>query len=286
MVPRALGSIACGVACVFGCATEQVDDLPQDSGDGAKPSSSGSSAGGAGTGGTKSTSAGSPSATSGASAKGGAGGAGVAGSGQAGKGGAVGAAGAGGSGPTKPVNTNLPFSEDFEDGEANGFIPWNQDVMPGVWAVVADGAGKVYGPQAAVSELELAVGGSTSWTDVAVTVKVRLNDGESDAQLVLRFKEPKTYLVVEMAEGKFKLRGRADGSTQDLIAPSPKPVITAGTWYTVGVTAKGSTVTLTLDGAPIGASATANTAISNGGVALGVAEGSVSFDDLSVVAAP
>jgi hypothetical protein len=284
MVSRALGSVACAVACVFGCAAEQVDDMPQDSGDGAKPSTGGSSAGG--TAGTNSTSAGSPSATSGAATKGGAGGAGVAGSGQAGKGGALGTAGAGGSGPTKPADTNLPFSEDFEDGEPNGFISWNEDMMAGPWAVVADGAGKIYQPQAVVSELEFAVGGSTAWTDVIFSVKVRLNDAESDAQIVMRFKDPKTYLVVEMAEGKFKLRGRADGSTQDLVAPSPKPVITAGTWYTVGVTAKGSMVTLTLDGAPIGAPTTANAAISNGGVALGVSEGSVSFDDVKVVAAP
>jgi hypothetical protein len=277
------------VACVFGCATEQVDDMPEDSGNGAGSSKSGTSAGGAGTAGTKSTSAGSPSANSGApgtAGKGGttgaAGSAGVAGN----HAGTAGTAGSGGSGPTKPANTNLPFTEDFEDGEANGFLPWNEDLMAGPWAVVADGASKVYQPQAAVAELELAVGGSTAWTDVTFTVKVRLNDAESDAQIVARFKEPKTYLVVEMAVGKFKLRGRADGSTEDLVAPSPKPVIVAGTWYTVGVTAKGSMVSLTLDGMPIGAPTTCNAAISNGGVAVGVAEGSVSFDDLSVVAAP
>lgn len=289
MVPRALGLVACGVACVFGCAAEQVDDMPQDSGVGAKPSVSGSSAGGISTAGTKASSAGGPSAASGAASKGGAG-TGIAGSaavaGSSQTGGATGSAGTAGSGPTKPTNTNLPFTEDFEDGEPNGFIPWNEDMMAGPWAVVADAAGKVYQPQAAVAELEFAVGGSTSWTDVAVTVKVRLNDSESDAQIVLRFKDPKTYLVVEMAEGKFKLRGRADGSTQDLVAPSPKPLITAGTWYTVGVTAKGSMMTLTLDGMPIGAPTAADATISNGGVALGVAEGSVSFDDVKVVAAP
>jgi hypothetical protein len=200
--------------------------------------------------------------------------------------GTAGSAGSGGSGPIKPADTNLPFSEDFEDGEPNGFIPWNEDMTQGAWSVVDDAVGKIYQPQAAVGDLEFAVGGSTSWTDVTFTVKVRLNDADSDAQIVLRFKDPKTYLVVEMAIGKFKLRGRADGSTEDLVAPSPKPVIVAGTWYTVGVTAKGSMVSLTLDGMPIGAPTTCDAAISNGGVAVGVAEGSVSFDDLSVVAAP
>jgi hypothetical protein len=292
MVPRALGLVACGVACVLGCAAEQVDGMPEDSGNGAGSSKSGSSTGGTGTAGSATMSAGGPSAgsTGGTTSKGGAssaaGTAGLAGNSHAGASGAPNTAGAGGTGPTKPVNTNLPFTEDFEDGEPNGFIPWNEDMMAGQWAVVADAANKVYQPQAAVAELEFAVGGSTSWTDVTFTVKVRLNDPDSGAQIVLRFKEPKTYLVVEMAEGKYKLRGRADGSTQDLVAPSPKPVITAGTWYTVGVTAKGSMVSLTLDGVPIGAPTTCNAAISNGGIALGVAEGSVSFDDLSVVAAP
>jgi len=201
-------------------------------------------------------------------------------------GGSAGTSGTAGTGGSKPANTNLPFTEDFEDGVANGFIPYNDKSTPGPWVVVADGAGKVYQPQAAVSALEFAVGGSTTWTDVAMTVKVRLNDADTDARIILRFKEPKTYLVVEMAEGKYKLRGRAAGSTTDLISPSPKPVIAAGTWYTVGITAKGTSVSLTLDGTPIGSPVMCNAAISNGGIAVGMDSGSASFDDISVTAAP
>jgi hypothetical protein len=206
--------------------------------------------------------------------------------GSGGSGGSGGASGGSGGSSTKPADTKLPFTEDFEDGEANGFIPYNDSATPGPWAVVADGAGKIYQPQAPVSGLEFAVGGSTTWTDVSMTVKVRLQDDSSGAQIVMRFKEPKTYLVVEMAVGKYKLRGRDNGSTTDLISPSPKPVLVPGTWYTVGITAKGTTVTLTLDGMPIGSPVMCNAAISNGGIALGVAAGSVSFDDVSVVAAP
>jgi hypothetical protein len=200
-------------------------------------------------------------------------------------GGSSGSSGSG-AGGTKPVSTGLPFTEDFEDGVADGFIPYNDKATAGAWTVVADGAGKVYQPQAPVSELEWAVGGSTTWTDVAMTMKVRLNGADSDAQIIIRFKEPKTYLVLEMAEGKYKLRGRAAGSTTDLISPSPKPVIVAGTWYTVGITVKGTTVNLTLDGKAIGGPVTCNAAISNGGVAFGMDSGSASFDDLSITAAP
>lgn len=277
--------LTCGVLFV-GCAAAQVDDAPpDDSGSGNAPSSAGkgSSSGGGGSGGTGVLPhAGTTSSTAGTAPKAGSGGTGTAGAG--GKAGAS-AGGSGGMPPVKPANTNLPYSEDFEDGEPNGFIPWNEDLAAGTWSVVDDAAGKIYQPAAAVGELEFAVGGSTTWTDITFTVKVRLNDADSSAQIVLRMKEPKTYLVVEMGEGKYKLRGRADGSTADLVAPSPKPVITAGTWYTVGVTAKGSAVELTLDGMSIGMG-TANALISNGGIALGVAEGSVSYDDVSVVAAP
>ena len=119
-----------------------------------------------------------------------------------------------------------------------------------------------------------------------MTVKVRLDTADSGAQIAIRFTAPKTYLFVEMGEGKYKLRGRTDGSTADLVSPSPKPVIVAGTWYTVGITVKGTTANLTLDGTPIGTAAMANALIAKGGVALGVAEGSVSFDDLNVAAAP
>ncbi len=307
MLPRSLPVVLGVVACAVGCAAAQVDDMPNNSDPADSPSTGGSHAGG-GAGGMKPAQAGASTSTAGATSKGGTGGTGGTGSGgtgtgtagashagSAGKsagGGSTGGAGTGGgsagtgSGGTKPANTTLPFTEDFEDGEANGFIPWNDSMTQGMWAVVTDGAGKVYQPVAAVSDLEFGVGGSTAWTDVALTVKVRLKDDASGAQILLRFKDPKTYLVVEMAVGKYKLRARNAGSTTDLISPSPKPVIAAGTWYTVGIAVKGTTVNLTLDGMPIGAPVMCAAAISNGGVALGVAEGSVSFDDVKVVAAP
>ena len=297
MFPR-WSVVLCGVCCALGCAAQQDDQMPNDSGPDDTPSMGGATAGTT-TGGTGATSGSSASASAGTTAKGGGGGsgtstgtAGMSHAGSAGKGAgggsgssAGGSSGSGG-GATKPANLNLPYSEDFEDGQANGFIPWNDSMTPGMWTVVDDPAGKVYQPQAALSDLEFAVGGSTSWTDVAMTVKVRLADASSGAQVVLRFKDPKTYLVVEMAVGKYKLRGRADGSTTDLIAPSPKPVIAPGTWYTVGITAKGTSVTLTLDGMPIGSPVMCNTLISNGGIALGVAQGSASFDDVTVEAVP
>jgi hypothetical protein len=298
MFPRWWPVVLCGVASAFGCATEQLDEMPDGSGPENTPSAGSGSGGGGAPSATAGTSAlpqaGSTVASAGSTSKAGSGGGGTntgtAGSsaGSAGTGAGGGASGgtSAGTGGTKPVSTNLPFTEDFEDGVADGFIPWNDKATAGVWEVVTDGAGKIYQPKAALSDLEFAVGGSTAWTDVAMTVKVRLNSADTDGQVVLRFKEPKTYLVLEIAEGKYKLRGRAAGSTTDLIAPSPKPVITANTWYTVGITAKGTTVSLTLDGKAIGGPVMCAAAISNGGVALGADSGSISFDDLKITAAP
>ena len=292
MFPR-LSVVICGVGCVLGCAAAQVDEMPSNSDDDddtplAGTSSGGSSAGKSATGGSPTTSAGTTAKGGSAGTSTGTAGASHAGSGGTAAGGGSGSGGKGGSGgmPTKPANLNLPYLEDFEDGEANGYMPWNEDGTQGAWAIVADGAGKVYQPQATVGDLEFAVGGSTTWTDVAMSVKVRLADDQAGAQIVLRFKEPKTYLFVEMAVGKFKLRARSAGSTKDLISPSPKPTIVPGMWHTVGITAKGTTVTLTLDNMPIGAPVMCDAAISNGGVALGVAEGSVAFDDVTVDVAP
>lgn len=303
MFPRWWPVVLCGVACGPGCATEQLDEMPSDTGSSGAATSAGSDQGGSspGTSGTSALPhAGTASSSAGTSSKAGSGSggtstgtagtsslAGSAGKGAGGgsTGGSSGASGSG-TGGTAPANTNLPFVEDFEDGKADGFIPYNDKGTAGSWEVVTDGASKVYQPKAAVSALEWAVGGSTMWTDVAMTVKVRLKDADTDAQVILRFKDSKTYLVLEIAEGKYKLRGRAAGSTTDLISPSPKPVITAGTWYTVGITAKGTTVTLTLDGKAIGSPVMCNAAISNGGVALGMDSGSASFDDVNISAAP
>lgn len=300
MFPRWWPVVLCGVACAFGCATEQLDEMPDDSGPDDTPKAGSSSGGGGGAPSTAGTSAlpqaGTAVASAGTTSKAGSGSGGTntgtagstsqAGSAGASAGGGTTGGTSAGTGGTKPTSTDLPFTEDFEDGMAQGFIPWNDKSTAGVWEVVTDGAGKIYQPKAALSDLEFAVGGNTKWTDMAMTVKVRLNDADTDGQVVLRFKEPKTYLVLEIAEGKYKLRGRAAGSTTDLISPSPKPVITAGTWYTVGITAKGTTVSLTLDGKAIGSPVMCAAAISNGGVALGADSGSISFDDLNIVAAP
>jgi hypothetical protein len=287
MFPRSWPVLVSGVACALGCAASQVDDMPSNSDPDDTPTA-GKPSGGGGAGGTSSLpKAGTTSAIpkAGTTSTGGTS-SGTAGTGPTGGAGGGAGGGSGGTAVVPAANTNLPFSEDFEDGQANGFMAWNEDATQGAWAVVADGPGKVYQPAAPVGDLEFGVGGSTKWTDVAMTVKVRLNDDSAGAQIVARFKDPKTYLVVEMAIGKYKLRARSDGSTVDLISPSPKPVIVSGKWYTVGITAKGTTVTLTLDGMPIGAPVMCDALISNGGIALGTAEGTVSFDDVSVTAAP
>jgi hypothetical protein len=299
MFPR-LSVVVCVLGFVGGCAAEETAAGPDDSGSGNAPSTGGTTSGSGGapvTGGSSSSTAGtapkagtssggSGTGTAGTSAQAGNAGSGVGGGSGTGGSSAGGSSTTGGTSSGGQPSLTLPFTEDFEDGTANGFLTWNEDMTAGKWNVVADGAGKIYQPVAAVADLEFAVGGSSAWTDVAFKVKVRLTDDQSGAQVVLRFKDPKTYLVVEIAQGKYKLRARADGSTTDLINPSPKPTIVAGTWYTVGITAKGTNVTLTLDNMPIGSPATCNALISNGGVALGVAEGSASFDDLSVTAAP
>jgi len=303
MFPR-LRLTVCVLGFAAGCAAGQIDAEPGGFGSGNATSHAGSaglSQGGVSQGmagsGSSLPSAGTTGALGGAGNGGGAGksstgtaGSSTAGSANGGAGGGAGssngAAGMTGSAGSSPGGTKLPFSEDFEDGAAQNFVPFSDKGGAGKWEVVTDGASKVYQPAAALAQLEFAVGGSTTWTDVAVSVRVKLKDADSGANIAIRFKDAKTYLVLEMAEGKYKLRGRANGSTTDLISPSPKPVITAGTWYTVGMTAKGTTATLTLDGKQIGSPAMCNAAISNGGVALGVDSGSASFDDLKVTAAP
>lgn len=295
MFPR-LSVVVCGLVVLAGCAAEEIDGDPPGSGSGNTTSTSGS--GGTASGGTPSTTGGRPGTAGTGSGVGNSPSTAGTGSGIAGSGGTPGSAGTSAGGTPSSAGTgtsgsgtggmpviSLPLTENFEDGVADGFKPWNQDLMAGEWAIVADGATKVYQPVAPVSELEFAVGGKTAWTDVALKVRVKLADPDSGAQIAVRFKDGKTYLFMEMAEGKYKLRGRADGSTQDLVSPSPKPTIVAGTWYTVGITIKGTSASLTLNDTLIG-SGTCDALISNGGVALGVAEGSVAFDDLTVTAAP
>ncbi len=205
-------------------------------------------------------------------------------SGSGGSGGSPGSAGSGGSGPA--ASTQLPFHDDFEDGDPNGWMASiDAEQMPlGKWSIVADGATKVYEEQQATSDPSWAVGGDYRWTDQHLEAKVKVVSGFPDTlvMLVVRFTSFKTYCFLEVRSNQMKIRVKVDGSTTDVGTYKFPTALVDGTWYTVGISAKGSTIAAYFAGAQVAMGS--NSSVTAGGIALTATDGVVAFDDVAVTA--
>jgi hypothetical protein len=191
--------------------------------------------------------------------------------------GAVGAAGTTG-GPPAP---DARLTSDFEDGMPTG---WIADTVDGTWAVVADGTGKVYEQQMSSSTLSLAIGGKINWADQVVETRVKWVSFSSSSALVylaVRYQNKDAYYFVALkADGSLKIRKRVMGSTDDVATYKSNMPIVKDTWYTLGLSAVGTTLTASLNGAMV-ATGTA-TDLQTGGIALGTQNAVAAFDDVKV----
>ena len=288
---RAIEVLAVAVAlCSMGvaCASAETED-PQTSTGGTNSGGSGGSSGkgSAGVGGGVVAGGSSGGGSGGSSAGGGSGGSSAGGSGGSAGSGATGGAGAtGGSGGSLPTNTLL--FDDFEDNDAMG---WIADVdgedYVGNWAVVADGANHVYREQTEYSDESWSVGGDLAWTDQRVETKVRFSSsgGEGLAFLAARLSSKERYYFIEFRQaednGTLKLRKELDGSTTDLIGSTDTNLVIAnGTWYTLALSVKGSTLAMFFNGTMLGMATDAD--LTNGGIAIGVVDAMADFDDVTV----
>jgi hypothetical protein len=246
------------------------------------------SGGSADTGGV--TSAGGYTSTGGASGVFGSGGSmGGADSGAAGSGGTSAGGAPTGTGGASILPTGTLFFDDFEDGDTKGWIADVDDgTNVGNWGVVTDGSTKVYEEQTEYSDPSFTVGGDVSWTDQALEAKVKFVSSSTSspiAYLAIRLTTKKTYYFLEFhadtTNGSLKVRKRVDGSTTDLISSykTGMPVV-VGTWYTIGLSAIGSTISASFDGTSIGTAT--DSELTHGGIALGVVDAVAAFDDVKV----
>lgn len=178
----------------------------------------------------------------------------------------------------------LPYTDDFESGNPNMWINWNSSTSAlGSWAVAADGTNHVLQQSNSGSSATYDVGGDVKWTDQKFSVKVRWGNTGTYIYVSARFNNPDGYYYFQAVPGsKPKLRVRNGGSTTDVCAGTANFAGVAGTWYTVTVTAQGSTISVDIDGTAICSGS--STAIAAGGIAVGTDGGPAAFDDVSVTA--
>ncbi len=179
---------------------------------------------------------------------------------------------------------SLPYTDDFEDGSLNGWLVWNSSSSAlGSWAITSDGTSNVLQQSNSGSSATWEVGGDVKWTDQAFSVKAKWADTSTYIYVSVRFNNTDGYYYLQTVPGsKPKIRVRNSGSTNDVCAGTTNFAGTAGTWYTITVTAQGSTFSAAIDGVSV-CSAT-DTGFANGGIAVGTDGGPASFDDVSVTA--
>jgi hypothetical protein len=194
-------------------------------------------------------------------------------------GGAVATGGSSGGGAGAATANQSLFSDDFE-GTAKNWISVPSDG----WSVVSDGT-KVFRQGTLDNEFRVSSAGDAAWTDQAVEarVKVLAFTGSSTSYLAgvfVRFKDlDNHYFVALQSDGHVKIKKKSAGSSTS-VSSQADATIAPGTWYTVKLAVKGSTLTAYLDGKEVLTATDAD--IPSGGFALGTKNATAEFDDVKV----
>ncbi len=170
------------------------------------------------------------------------------------------------------ANAATLFSDDFNDGNASG---WS--TSGGTWSVSSG----VYS-QGGTSANAKAQAGSTSWTAQSVTARVRVNafgsSSERAAGVMARAQSTSNfYALVLTPSGAQLKRGTA-------VLASGAASVTTGTWYTLTLTASGSSLTGFVNGNQVVSAV--DGALGNGRTGFVATYANASFDDLVVTDTP
>jgi Fibronectin type III domain len=136
------------------------------------------------------------------------------------------------------------FSDDFQDGNANG---WTRS--SGSWSIVTDGS--LAYRQSGTSADSNARTGSSSWTNYSVQARVKptaFNGADRYAGVTARVVNSNHYYFFALQNGNRLILGKRAGSSPIILA-SKSFTFTTGTFYTLRLDAQGSSLTGYVNGA-------------------------------------
>ncbi|MET0794397.1 MAG: family 16 glycoside hydrolase [Polyangiaceae bacterium] len=187
-----------------------------------------------------------------------------------------GSAGSGSAGAATAGGGSVLFSDDFEDGNANGWV-----VDDGTWAIATDGS-KVYAQQGTStgSSVLLSAAGSTAWTNQSIEAKIKVKafGGSSTsyfAAIYGRYNGTDYYSLVLRSDGKVAIR-----KNTSTLGSAVAAGIVAGTWYTVRLEIVGSTLKAYVNGTLTDTET--DTSLTAGGIAVSTVNTTAEFDDVKV----
>ena len=166
------------------------------------------------------------------------------------------------------------FSADFESGSTSA---WSKS--GGTWSIVSDGSQTLRQTNAS-SENAREFAGDASWTDYTVSARVKPLSFSSGgfAGVLVRAKSSTTFYRLALLSGQVQLQAVNSGSVTVLASLSR--TVSTGTWYTLSLTASGSTISGSIDGTTVGSGTSSVSATGRIGLQTGYA--SAGFDDVTV----
>lgn len=178
-------------------------------------------------------------------------------------------------GPCWGFSTQLNlFSDDFEDGIADG---WR--VVTGSWSVVSDGS-KVYKQSNNVGDGWSFTG--TAWSDYSLQARVKpvsFNGSDRFASIYVRWQDSSHWYDVTLRNSNtLQLKKNIGGVVTTLASKIFS--VSAGTWYTVKLSAVGNLLRVYVNGTL--ELTTTDNSLTTGGIALGTYQATAEFDDVVV----
>jgi len=176
------------------------------------------------------------------------------------------------------------FEDDFESGLADTWTATNPDD----WQVVA-GSGSdtsaVYQRSGAFTPGSVSIAGDPSWDDVVMEARINVNafagaSANDLAGICARVSLPGDYYLLALrADGRMDIR-RVSSYVETTLATTSAAVITANTWYTVGLSAVGTNLNAYLNGSLILTASDAT--YPSGEIGLQTDSATAQFDDVVV----
>ncbi|GIH17477.1 hypothetical protein Raf01_56490 [Rugosimonospora africana] len=167
------------------------------------------------------------------------------------------------------------FSANFEDGTTNA---WSKS--GGTWTVVTDGTKAVQQSNGS-SENSRLFAGDTGWTTYTVQARVKpLSLGSGGfVGLLARAKSSTSFYRLALMPGNV-VQLQAVNSGAVTVLASKSQTVSTGTWYTLSLTANGSTISGSVNGSSVGSGSSSVSA--SGRIGLQTAYSSGNFDDVTV----
>jgi hypothetical protein len=186
------------------------------------------------------------------------------------------------------VNTTPPiFSDDFEDGTLDNWVPQTEDL----WTVTEDDGilneGKFLSSGNRTSTSLLIANEGASWTDYAFEARVHphLANGQENAGLIFRVKDAGNYYMYRINAKEKRLElFKAVNDTLTRIASADTAFTPSKQWYTIKVALQGNTIQAYVDGVLMTTWTNPVEELTTGGVGFRTTSANVKFDDVIVSA--